>query len=203
MNYNVSCILTLPCYQRKGYGQYLIDFSMFRLPSIYLSDRLLIGMFTGYLLTKREGKTGTPERPLSDLGLLSYRSYWRSVLFRELRKVDQATSVDGRHHRLAVLSDGATLIFLIKNLFLELSSRTSLTPDDIISCLQLNDMLCKDKVTGKYQIDIHGQTLEEHAKKMAQKNYIQIVPEKLTWTPFVLSKERLASITGEATHQVR
>ncbi|KAI9287215.1 acyl-CoA N-acyltransferase [Umbelopsis sp. AD052] len=159
MNYNVSCILTLPCYQRKGYGQYLIDFS--------------------YLLTKREGKTGTPERPLSDLGLLSYRSYWRSVLFRELRKVDEAISVE------------------------ELSSRTSLTPDDIISCLQLNDMLFKDKVTGKYQIDIHDQTLEEHAKKLAQKNYIQIVPEKLTWTPFVLSKERLASITGEATHQVK
>ncbi|KAG2187564.1 hypothetical protein INT44_005253 [Umbelopsis vinacea] len=159
MNYNVSCILTLPCYQRKGYGQYLIDFS--------------------YLLTKREGKTGTPERPLSDLGLLSYRSYWRSVLFRELRKVDEAISVE------------------------ELSSKTSLTPDDIISCLQLNDMLFKDKVTGKYQIDIHDQTLEEHAKKLAQKNYIQIVPEKLTWTPFVLSKERLASITGEATHQVK
>jgi hypothetical protein len=29
MNYNVSCILTLPCYQRKGYGQYLIDFSTY------------------------------------------------------------------------------------------------------------------------------------------------------------------------------
>jgi hypothetical protein len=85
--------------------------------------------------------------------------------------------------------------------FLELSSRTSLTPDDIISCLQLNDMLFQDKATGKYQINLHGQTLEEHAKKMVQKNYIQIVPEKLTWTPFILSKERLASITGEATHQ--
>lgn len=27
MNYNVSCILTMPIYQRKGYGQFLIDFS--------------------------------------------------------------------------------------------------------------------------------------------------------------------------------
>lgn len=29
MNYNVSCILTLPVHQRKGYGQYLIEFSKY------------------------------------------------------------------------------------------------------------------------------------------------------------------------------
>ena len=27
MGYNVSCIMTLPCHQRKGYGKLLIDFS--------------------------------------------------------------------------------------------------------------------------------------------------------------------------------
>lgn len=27
LNYNVSCILTLPPYQRQGYGRLLIDFS--------------------------------------------------------------------------------------------------------------------------------------------------------------------------------
>lgn len=29
LNYNVSCILTLPPYQRKGYGRLLIDFSKY------------------------------------------------------------------------------------------------------------------------------------------------------------------------------
>lgn len=38
----------------------------------------------GYLLSKVEEKVGSPERPLSDLGLISYRSYWKDVLLRYL-----------------------------------------------------------------------------------------------------------------------
>ncbi|NP_001392143.1 histone acetyltransferase KAT7 isoform 24 [Mus musculus] len=64
LNYNVSCILTMPQYMRQGYGKMLIDFS--------------------YLLSKVEEKVGSPERPLSDLGLISYRSYWKEVLLRYL-----------------------------------------------------------------------------------------------------------------------
>ena len=35
-------------------------------------------------MTRREDKVGSPERPLSDLGLISYRSYWREVILTHM-----------------------------------------------------------------------------------------------------------------------
>ena len=93
VGYNLACILAFPPYQRKGYGKMLISFS--------------------YELSKKEGKVGTPERPLSDLGLVSYRGYWT----REL---------------LAILKDPARQVMSIK----DLSELTMIKTEDIISTLQ-------------------------------------------------------------------
>jgi hypothetical protein len=42
MDYNVSCILTLPIHQRKGYGNLLIDFSKNIILVGHDIDRLLL-----------------------------------------------------------------------------------------------------------------------------------------------------------------
>ena len=44
-----------------------------------MAGKFLISV--SYELTKRENTTGSPEKPLSDLGRISYRSYWAHVVF--------------------------------------------------------------------------------------------------------------------------
>ncbi|TPX59685.1 hypothetical protein PhCBS80983_g02264 [Powellomyces hirtus] len=97
-SYNLACILILPPYQRQGYGRMLIEFS--------------------YELSKREGKIGSPERPLSDLGWLGYRSYWQSVLIDIFRNnVGARPSIR------------------------DISLLTSIHEDDIVDTLESMDML--------------------------------------------------------------
>ena len=49
----------------------------------------------GYLLSKKEGRLGSPEKPLSDLGLLSYRNYWTLTVFYYLRSAPEHVSLEG------------------------------------------------------------------------------------------------------------
>merc|ERR1712118_467661 len=43
-----------------------------------------------YELSKVEGKAGSPERPLSDLGLRSYRRYWTCAILNVLKNIDSS-----------------------------------------------------------------------------------------------------------------
>ena len=44
-----------------------------------------MNLTAGYELSRRAGKLGTPERPLSDLGLRGYLTYWIAALIRFFR----------------------------------------------------------------------------------------------------------------------
>ncbi|KAL1915926.1 uncharacterized protein VTP21DRAFT_6314 [Calcarisporiella thermophila] len=146
MNNNVSCILTLPIHQRKGYGNLLIDFS--------------------YLLTKKEGKTGSPEKPLSDLGLLSYRNYWKLIIFEEIENQSGPISIE------------------------DISNRTAMTPDDIISTLQTCDMIGKGS-DGQFRILVKEKEIQSYLQRFRRKNYPRAWPDNLRWSPFVSSRRIL------------
>jgi hypothetical protein len=70
---NLSCIMLIPCYQRRGFGSFLIDVS--------------------YELSRIVGKVGTPERPLSDLGKRTYLRWWLQRILRFLRGKTDPVSI--------------------------------------------------------------------------------------------------------------
>ncbi|XP_065715608.1 histone acetyltransferase KAT8 [Patagioenas fasciata] len=135
---NVACILTLPPYQRRGYGKFLIAFS--------------------YELSKLENTVGSPEKPLSDLGKLSYRSYWSWVLLEILRDFRGTLSIK------------------------DLSQMTSITQSDIISTLQSLNMVKYWK--GQHVICVTPKLVEEHLRSAQYKRPpITVDSICLRWAP--------------------
>jgi len=59
-------------------------------------------VMTGYELSKLEQTVGSPEKPLSDLGKLSYQSYWSYVLLGVLSESKGTVSI--QELRFAFLS---------------------------------------------------------------------------------------------------
>ncbi|XP_025425450.1 histone acetyltransferase KAT7-like isoform X2 [Sipha flava] len=140
LNFNVSCILTLPPYQRQGYGRLLIDFS--------------------YLLTRVEGKVGSPEKPLSDLGLISYRSYWKDVLLQYL------CNLGGK--QLSVK---------------DMSQELAINSYDIVSTLQALGMMKYWK--GKHIILKKQDVIDEYLERSKRRgsDYKEIDAKCLRWRP--------------------
>ena len=134
----MACILTLPPYQRKGYGKLLIAFS--------------------YELSKMEGVTGSPEKPLSDLGKLSYRSYWSWILLEILRDFRGTLSIK------------------------DLSAMTSITQNDIITTLQALNLVKYWK--GQHVICVTPKLVEEHLKSSEYKRPTLTVDNScIRWQP--------------------
>jgi len=156
---NVSCILVLPIHQRKGFGHMLIEFS--------------------YLLTRVEQKTGSPEKPLSDMGLVSYRGYWRLIMCYHLRDHTGPISIT------------------------QISERTGMTADDIVSALEGLRALVRDPVTKVYALRLDHKYYQEYISNYEKKNYPKINPDALVWTPYVMGRSSLSSYeSGPTLHTV-
>ena len=52
-------------------------------------------VYTGYLLSKKEQRTGSPEKPLSALGALGYKNYWTLAIMRYLDTAPDDPTLEG------------------------------------------------------------------------------------------------------------
>lgn len=86
-NNNLACILIFPPWQRKGLGKILMGVS--------------------YELSKREGRYGGPEKPLSEMGKKGYMQFWEARIARKVlgMKGKQAMSVAELARECWVLSE--------------------------------------------------------------------------------------------------
>jgi hypothetical protein len=71
---------------------------------------------------------------------------------------------------------------------LELSRATSMTVNDIVATLQINNMLVRDEENGTYRIVVDKDLIMNHLEKVISKGYPRIRPENLRWTPFILTR---------------
>ncbi|KAL5441502.1 hypothetical protein PMIN05_004435 [Paraphaeosphaeria minitans] len=85
-NNNLACICVFPPWQRQGLAQVLIA--------------------TSYVLGRKDGRTGGPEKPLSAHGYAAYVQYWSRTLARSiLRWRGKALTVAELHAQTGIAAD--------------------------------------------------------------------------------------------------
>jgi GNAT superfamily N-acetyltransferase len=145
--YNLSCIMILPPYQRHGYGRFLIDFS--------------------YLLSRLEAQPGSPEKPLSDLGQVTYMAYWKHVLCNYLCQ------------KLTTTASAGCSQLSIHDVCID----TGMTADDVISVLYNLDML--SEINSRNTFTLRYQQVDDYTRH--EESWIRVKYECLHWKPFTIS----------------
>ncbi|WFD03442.1 histone acetyltransferase [Malassezia obtusa] len=190
MDYNVSCIMTLPIHQRRGWGYFLIEIS--------------------YLLSQKEGRLGSPEKPLSDLGFLTYRSYWTLAVYRVLVDAPSSLDLQGTLHTHP-----------------EICTATGMKMEDVLYTLQDRNILVPfhngteharlppqfftppegakaparepdAPPVNDYRLEYDRAELRAYLERHDAKAYVRVDPDKLRWTPFLLARPRAALDTTDA-----
>lgn len=151
---NVSCILVMPIHQRKGYATFLIDFS--------------------YLLTRIEGKDGSPEKPLSDMGLTAYRAYWDLTISKHLLDLGMRP-------------------FSTKTLM----ARTGMTADDVIHSLERLYAFTRDPATKTYAVRYDRKLYESIIAEYESKKHRVLREQNLVWTPYVMGRSDQAHLDNQ------
>jgi len=175
--FNLACILTLPQHQRKGYGKFIISFS--------------------YALSKIEQKLGSPEKPLSDLGKVSYESFWARRLLLILQGIRQRKDPEERMVSIQDLADSTSFTHAdIKNTldrlqilrYMQVRGRRDppVTLHAPRRTLSLANPLPRPPPQGNYYINVNPKIIEYHLAKCGGEG-VPVDPTKIHWTPHLTS----------------
>ena len=150
-DYNVACILTFPPFQRRGYGKFLMKLS--------------------YELSKLENRVGSPEKPLSDLGLLGYRSYWSQLLVQILKKEkNPSISIE------------------------QLMEMTMMKPDDIVGTLQALNVI-------RYHGGSHVIDIRKVMNMKLGNLGLECDPSCIRWTPHSMGEGVKAALANAKSNR--
>lgn len=131
---------------------------------IIIVNAKYLSYFPGYLLSKEEGQPGTPEKPLSDLGRVSYHAYWKSVI-------------------LEFLYDYKEKPFTLE----DIAHTTGMHMNDIAATFQLLGFVryLPNNESMKLGLCINWNKVDNHMKKVRSRPRLEIDPECLRWTPLL------------------
>ncbi|KAJ7510422.1 hypothetical protein B0H11DRAFT_2168737 [Mycena galericulata] len=194
-DYNVSCIMTLPVRQRQGWGNLLIDFS--------------------YLLSKKERRLGSPEKPLSALGALGYKNYWTLTLMRYLSTAPDRPRLEDICVATSMTMEDVHVTLTQQGMITQRDPtppRIKPSPGQSIKFPKgrkngvarrhLQRTQTADKANAadpeaakgpfvpptEYEIRWDRDKVKEYLETWEAKGYLTLKPEKLQWSPYILAK---------------
>ncbi|KAI0291911.1 acyl-CoA N-acyltransferase [Multifurca ochricompacta] len=186
-DFNVSCIMTLPVRQRQGWGNLLIEFS--------------------YLLSKKEQRLGSPEKPLSGLGALGYKNYWTLSIMRylhtspdnpTLEDISNATSMTIEDVYNTLCTQGLIDVLAVptpkplpgQSIKLTKNRKTMVARRHLIRSQTNDDDAIKGPFVPPTQYEIHCDPgyVKSYLDTWEAKGYMRIKSEKLKWSPFLLAR---------------
>lgn len=161
-------------------------------------------------MSKEEGQPGTPEKPLSDLGRVSYHAYWKSVIFeylaahKEVEKeklqvtIESISKETGMYgHDIAATLQMMDMVCLIKVKVRQILCRASVNlSSKLYEVINVNKMLqestgdtnpwASTQETYKLALCVDWSQVSEHVQRAAKsRTRIRVDPDCLRWKPLV------------------
>ncbi|KAA3676774.1 uncharacterized protein DEA37_0006683 [Paragonimus westermani] len=157
----------------------------------------MLHFLLGFLLSRIEGQPGSPEKPLSELGQLSYESYWRSKVLPFILRLLDRSHDDKEDGALDFVECVATIH--------EITAATGIDPHDVAATIE--------QMTTSIQLGANGRPLLHFDRAQLLKlkvkydaraaTWINVDEECLRWSPLVHPQEMdISTEFGDSSQEV-